>query len=422
MFVLLTLLHALTAERASTTPPFLRVRGGQWGDGGGYGQPQPNQYGQPPPPQYGQQPPPQYGQPQPPPQYGQPQPPPQYGQQPPPAYGQPPPQQHGQPPPQYGQQQPPQQQPPPPYGTPGMGGSPPPYGTPGMGGPAPQYGGGPLQAPAGGGGDMWTPPPELVRVGVRPANGPVPAQLDAAALPRLSSEMAQLLRTPQAAGGSPFQTTFTAVGADASVQSKLPTPLGALVQPLASAEPPLIASADGHAPTLSRCRSCSAYLNAFARVDAHSGRWECNLCGEHNELPLALPTMAAPAAAPAQVGDGGGGFFKGLWGGQPGGGGASAQPSAAEPRADMRHAEVTVLPEPSRALLLPFCFPCASLCFPSASPLLPSASLLLLFCFPSASLCFPPASLLLPSCFPSASPLLPSASLLLPFCITSAHF
>ena len=41
-----------------------------------------------------------------------------------------------------------------------------------------------------------------------------------------------------------------------------------------------MAPRDEHTPVLSRCKACSAYLNAYARLDERAMRWECNLCGE----------------------------------------------------------------------------------------------------------------------------------------------
>ena len=340
-YMTLLILALLASERPAVL--VARIRGGQWGDGS---QPPPNPYGQQALPLgYGQQQQPPYMPPQQPP--NMPQQPQQYAQQPPPnPYGQ------RQPPPNaYGQQQ----QPPNPYGPPNLYGqppqpqqpqqrAPPPFGTPGSGAP-PQYGGGPLQAPIGGAGAPWTPPPELVRIGVRLAAGPMmPAQLDAAALPRLTVETAALLRAKQTAEGTPLLTTFTAIGESAALQQKVPLPLGAIVQPLATLAPPTIASVDGRTPTLARCKACSAYLNAFARVDEHSGRWECNLCGEVNELPLPMPAVPSPSGpdgggGAGGGGAGGGGFLRGLWGS----GGAAGVPSplpSPEPRADLRHPEV----------------------------------------------------------------------------------
>jgi len=341
----------ILALLASERPAVLvaRIRGGQWGDGS---QPPPNPYGQQALPLgYGQQQQPPYmpqqpQQPQQPPQPPQPQ---QYAQQPQQYAQQPPPNPYGQrqpPPNAYGQQQ----QPPNPYGPPNLYGqppqlqqpqqrAPPPFGTPGSGAP-PQYGGGPLQAPIGGAGAPWTPPPELVRIGVRLAAGPMmPAQLDAAALPRLTVETAALMRAKQTAEGTPLLTTFTAIGESAALQQKVPLPLGAIVQPLATLAPPTIASVDGRTPTLARCKACSAYLNAFARVDEHSGRWECNLCGEVNELPLPMPAVPTPSGTDGAGGAGGGGFLRGLWG-SGGAAGVPSPPPSSEPRADLRHPEV----------------------------------------------------------------------------------
>ena len=369
---------ALAAEHGHGMK-LVRIRGGQWGDGGPGWQGQPPQppqgYGQLPP-SPGQQPPSGYGQPpaghgqpsagygQPPVGYSQPaagygQPPAGYGQppagygQPPTGYGQPPagygqahgsgstPPAHGQQPGPYGQPSPPGQ--PLPYGTPGSGMAAPPNGMSAVGGPRP-YGGGPLQQPAVGA-QPWQPPMEMVRVGVRPAAGHMPAQLDAAALPRLSASQAALLRQPQEEHGTPLQTTYTAVAESSALQKAVAQPLGAIVQPLATVSPPLVTSADGHGPTLSRCRSCSAYLNAYVRLDEHSGRWECNLCGSVNDLPpppvaVGGPMAGAPEGAPG--GGGGGGFLRGLWGSQPQGAAdaAGAAPQPPPVRADLRHAEV----------------------------------------------------------------------------------
>ena len=208
-----------------------------------------------------------------------------------------------------------------------------------LGMPLPQYGGGPLIAPGSSGAQGWQPAADVVRVSVRAAAGPISGQVDVAALPRLTADMSKLLRASQAPNGSPMLTTFSAVADSDTLQRSLRIPLVAMVQPLAVASPPIVTSSDGHAPTLARCRGCSAYLNAFARVDERSGRWECNLCGEVNELPL-----ATPSAAPMQPQEGnermGGGFFKGLWGSQPLSSSPPQPTQEPEPRADLRHDEV----------------------------------------------------------------------------------
>ena len=346
--VLLSLSTATAADSLPSRRALLRVRGGQWNPGGEY--PPPPQHHQPPPQQaYGsQQPPPPgttggWGTPAAPASYGQP----QQQQQPGGPYGQPPQPQspYGQqPPPQsqspYGQQQ---QQPPPPQ----AGG----YQRPG--GPA-QYGGGPLptfgspppgSSGAGGAGPTqpFQPPvvAELVRVGVRGQEA-----IDTAALPRLNVAQAALLRQPAESDGAALQTTFTAVAESATLQKQLKLPLGALVQPLVTECPARVIPEHEHSSTLCRCRSCSAYLNAYARIDERSLRWECNLCGELNELPPP-PQMQQQQQGYQQGGGqqqhpGGGGFFKGLWGAGGAGGaqGAAASAAAPEPRADLRHAEV----------------------------------------------------------------------------------
>ena len=304
----------------------LRVRGGQYYD--------PNQA---PPPGYNQQPPPQ--------QYGgapHAQPPPNpYGmpQQPPPQYGAPPLQQ--QPSNPYGQQP----QAPPAYG------QPPPQQQPGYtrpGGP-PQYGGGPVPGQPSA---QWQPPPmaEIVRVGVRAGSNGAPGQIDSSALPRLTESQAKLFRAPAEAAGRALQTSMSAVAATKELHEQLKVPLGAIVQPLASTQPPEVRPPDEHTPILSRCRACSGYLNAYVRLDELAGRWECNLCGEANELPpQLLGAMHAPAAgmpgmpgAPGgPSGPGGGGGFFGMFGNR--GGPPQAAPASAstpERRADLCHAEV----------------------------------------------------------------------------------
>ena len=324
-------------KRTDNSPPLLRVRGGQWG-----GSQQPPQPGQQP-----GQPPPGYGAPQPQHQPGPPaqgaygayggapppqQQPPQYGQAQPP-YGAPPTQQQ---PPQYGAAQ----QPPPGYGQP-------PAQQPGYtrpGGP-PQYGGGPVQfgAPGSGAAPGWTPPPmaDIIRVGMRPGGPHGAGELDAAALPRLTASQASLLRAPAEPAGRALQTSFTAVGATADLQEQLQLPFGAIAQPLAS-KPKEVRAADEHTPVLARCRMCSAYLNAFVRIDQYTNRWECNLCGEPNELP---PPPAVAQQPGPDVGGGGGsggsGFFRGFMGRGGAPAAAANVPQAAPPpRADLTEPEV----------------------------------------------------------------------------------
>ena len=172
---------------------------------------------------------------------------------------------------------------------------------------------------------------EIVRVGVRAG------QLDTAALPRLTEAQAELMRAPSA--GLSLQTTMTAVGATKEMQEQLRVPLGAIAQPLAS-DPVEFHPTDELTPILCRCKACSGYLNAYVRVDEHSGRWECNLCGELNELPPpSIASMIPGQHAPMPPGGGGGGIFGmfGNRGGQPETAGAPPQP---ERRADLKHGEV----------------------------------------------------------------------------------
>ena len=296
----------LVQPRRTAVP---RLRGGQWDGHPGQPAPPPQQQQPLPQPPYGQQPPP----------YGQAPAPQACGQQP--LYGQQPP-----PPQAYGQQPPYAQQPQP---------APPRFGQPGTGGPPPHG------APA------WQPPPlaDVVRVGVRPALHGVPAQLESAALPRLTAAQSRSIRAAPAASsaGASLLTSFSAVAESAPLQRKLGLPFGGLAQPLASA-PPTMRAADEYSDVLCRCRGCSAYLNAYARVDEAGGRWECNLCGESNELPApasaAAPGFGAPPTVPPRLS--GAGLLGGLWGA--GAGAAAAAPGAAAPgvtpRLDLQHAEV----------------------------------------------------------------------------------
>ena len=237
----------------------------------------------------------------------------QWDGQPQQAGGYPP--QQGYPPPGYPQPgYPPQQQPPPGYHqTPPQGMPPrgmPPQGMPPQGMPPqgmPQYG-----AP----GQQRYAPPELtdmVRVAVRP--GPQGAELDTAALPKLSQAQADALHEAPPPAAVAMQTSFRSVADTGALQASLGLPFGALVQPLAS-EPPQIRAPPGAGPDYSlvvRCKNCRGYLNPGVELHEHVGKWTCNLCGHHNDLPPPPPPpMGAP---PAMGGGGGGGMFGGLWGG-----------------------------------------------------------------------------------------------------------
>lgn len=322
----------------------------------GYVQQQPPQgYGQQPPPGYGQQPPPGYGQ-QPPPGNGQQpsqgygiQPPPGYEQPPPPGYGQQPPSGYGQPPPAYGQQ------PPMDYG------KQPPLGYGSQTRPQAAYGQAPIGQTAagtagapggitGGYGAPMQPPAsqvELVRVPVRPSYGGAQATVESAALPRLSGAQARAIRAP-ATSSSALLTTFSSAPDTPQLLKLLSLPFGAIVEPLASEKPAEVRGAGpdgtvGTTPTLVRCHECKAYINPYIKLHERSNRWECNMCGTVNTLP-----MPAPPEPIEHAGSGGGGFFGGLWGSS---GEQRAPPTApsALDRPDLRAAEVEYVLSPSEA-------------------------------------------------------------------------
>ncbi|KAL1528558.1 hypothetical protein AB1Y20_009901 [Prymnesium parvum] len=282
---------ALDRRAALARSAVLRVRGGQWD-------------GRPP----AGAPPPGYAAGQPPPSYGQPPTgyPPPYGYAPP--YGTPPAQQQQQPPPGYGR--------PPQYGQPATG-----YAPPITGG----YGGAPPVQQL-----------QLVRVPVRPSYGGAPAVLEAQALPRLSNAQARAIRAPPAAAA--LLTSFSSVAETPLLLKRLSLPLGAVVQPLAAPAPEirgLDANGTGTSPTLIRCHACKGYLNPYVKLDARSNRWECNLCGTINALPM-------PMAPEPPGGGGGGGLLRGLWGG----GAEPPPPPPSLDRADLRHSEVEYVLSP----------------------------------------------------------------------------
>ena len=62
-----------------------------------------------------------------------------------------------------------------------------------------------------------------------------------------------------------------------------------------------------------RCKHCRGYLNPGVELHEHVGKWTCNLCGQHNDLPPPPPPYGH--GMPPQQGRGG--MFGGLWGGAP---------------------------------------------------------------------------------------------------------